>query len=179
MKDWNAVVTIHERRLKHSFNILEEFGPIVKSNFFNVLLMKVENIDEMMAKFQQRMDEDPDIMSSIARVAPLRDTFNFSSPEEFEQKAMEAVKKRANDVAGKGFHVRIHRRGFKGKISSMKEEQFLDHSLLEAAEKTGRPAHVTFDNPDAIVEIEIVGQRGGLSLWTREDLERYPFLKPD
>jgi len=28
-----------------------------------------------------------------------------------------------------------------------------------------------------VIEVETVGNRAGLSIWTREDLRRYPFLR--
>ena len=42
-------------------------------------------------------------------------------------------------LAGKNFHVRMHRRGFKGRISSHDEERFLDTILLEELGKIGNP----------------------------------------
>jgi tRNA(Ser,Leu) C12 N-acetylase TAN1 len=41
------------------------------------------------------------------------------------------------------------------------------------------PASIDFQDPDAILAVETVGQRGGLSLWTREQLRTYPFLGLD
>jgi tRNA(Ser,Leu) C12 N-acetylase TAN1 len=35
---------------------------------------------------------------------------------------------------------------------------------------------VVFDDPDAILSVDTVGDRAGLALWTREELRRYPFL---
>jgi tRNA(Ser,Leu) C12 N-acetylase TAN1 len=35
---------------------------------------------------------------------------------------------------------------------------------------------VSFDNPDAIIAVETIGNQAGMSLWFREDLQRYPFL---
>ena len=73
----------------------------------------------------------------------------------------------------------MHHRGFKGRISSHDEERFLDHLLLEELGKIGNPGHITFEDPDAIVVVETVGQQAGLSCWTREDLQRYPLLRLD
>jgi hypothetical protein len=56
---------------------------------------------------------------------------------------------------------------------------FLDKVLLEALAQAGTPGQITFDDPDAIVAVETVGNRAGLALWTREDLQRYPFLNLD
>jgi tRNA(Ser,Leu) C12 N-acetylase TAN1 len=38
---------------------------------------------------------------------------------------------------------------------------------------------VKFDDPDAIVMIETVGERAGVSVFTREDKQRCPFLRFD
>jgi len=55
----------------------------------------------------------------------------------------------------------------------------LDEALLETLEHRGTPGRIDFDDPDFILDVETVGQRAGMSLWTREDLHRYPFLKLD
>ena len=64
-------------------------------------------------------------------------------------------------------------------MSSQEEEQLMDKVLLEALETAGTPGSITFDDPDAIVAIETLGHRAGVSLWTRDDLRRYPFLRLD
>jgi hypothetical protein len=51
--------------------------------------------------------------------------------------------------------------------------------LLEALEKAGAPGRVSFQEPDAIIAIETIGTWAGLSLVTREDRERYPFIRLD
>jgi hypothetical protein len=75
--------------------------------------------------------------------------------------------------------VRLHRRGFKGRLSTQVEERFLDTFLLESLERAGAPGHIRFEEPDAIVAVKTVGQRAGLALWTRDDLKRYSFLGLD
>ncbi len=179
MKDWNVVVNIHERRLKHAFNILERFGEVKKSEFFNVLVMKVHDVGEMMEGLRKLTVEDPETAGTIARLVPASHTFNFQTPEEFEEQAKETVAGWIPELGWKSFHVRMHRRGFKGKLSSTKEEQFLDGFILRSLEETGTPGRVTFEDPDVIIDIETVGQRAGLSRWSRDDLKRYPFLKLD
>ena len=43
----------------------------------------------------------------------------------------------------------------------------------------GTIGKISFEDPDAVVSLETVGPRVGLSLWTREELERYPLLHLD
>jgi tRNA(Ser,Leu) C12 N-acetylase TAN1 len=72
--------------------------------------------------------------------------------------------------------VRLHRRGFKGVLSTPHEERFLDEALLSALGVGGR---ISFTDPDAVIQIETIGGRAGMSLWTREELRQYPFLGTD
>ncbi|MBE9502705.1 MAG: hypothetical protein IME96_00845 [Proteobacteria bacterium] len=179
MKDWNVVITVHEGKFREAFNLLEPFGQVGKSEFFNVLVMKADDIQKMMKTLLWRISEKPAILSIVARIMPVSQTFNFHKPEEFEEKAREVVKYWIPALSGKGFHVRMHRRGFKGRLSTLKEEQFLDNYLIESLEKRKASGHITFTEPDFIIDIETVAQRAGLSLWSKEDLEGYPFLKLD
>jgi tRNA(Ser,Leu) C12 N-acetylase TAN1 len=71
----------------------------------------------------------------------------------------------------------LHRRGFKGRISSTEEERLLDDLLLRLIEEKGPPGHINFSEPDAMVVIETVGQRAGIALFTKEDLAKFSLLK--
>lgn len=71
----------------------------------------------------------------------------------------------------------MQRRGFKGRLSSLEEEKMPDEFLLELTKERGNPGHVTFEGPDVIIAVETVAHRAGLSLWTHEDLQRYPFVR--
>jgi hypothetical protein len=71
----------------------------------------------------------------------------------------------------------MHRRGFKGRLSSLEEERMLDEFLLKLTKEGSNLGHVTFEGPDVIIAVETVAHRAGLSLWTREDLHRYPFVR--
>lgn len=179
IQEWNVVINVNEGGFKQAFKVLSEFGQIKKTGFFNVLAMKVDDVNQLLETLRKRALEDPHFLSFLSRLMPVTSTFTFKSPEEFENKAKEAVLAWVPELSGKGFHVRMHRRGFKGKLSGLEEEQFLDNFLLESLQKAGIPGHITFENPDAIIAVETITQWAGLSLWTREDLQRYPFIRLD
>lgn len=141
--------------------------------------MRADDIEFLMETLRERILKNPEIRSFLARLVPLNRTFNFQTPEEFETKAKELVLVWVPQLAGKSFHVRMHRRGFKGRLSSPEEERFLDEVLLKSLEKAGTPGMITFDDPDAILAVETLGQRAGFSLWTRNDMYQYPFLRLD
>jgi tRNA(Ser,Leu) C12 N-acetylase TAN1 len=73
----------------------------------------------------------------------------------------------------------MHRRGFKGRLSSLEEERLLDGFLLEELDGMQSTGSIDFADPDMIIAIETIGQRAGLSLWTRAELARYPLLGLD
>lgn len=177
MYDWNVVVSLQERGFKRAFKVLQGFGAVSQTGFFNVLAMKVSDIDQFCQVFQDWLSEHPDFLNCIARLIPVTDTFTFQSREEFEAKAREVVWQWVSQLEGKGFHVRMHRRGFKGKLSSLEVEHLLDGVLLKALEEAGNPGRITFDNPEAVVIVETLGQWAGLACWKREDWERYSWLR--
>ena len=176
MKGWNAVITVREGGYSQACRLLERFGEVSKTGFFNTLVMRAADPHKLLDSVEQLT---PETMQPLARVMPVMETFIFNSPQEFETNASQTVSKWLPSLAHKGFHVRMHRRGFKGKLSSMDEERFLDHYLLEALEERGTPARITFDNPDAIIALETIGPQAGVSFWTSEDLRRHPLLHLD
>lgn len=179
MQDWNVVISVHDRRYKHGRHLLEEFGSVSKTDFYNVLTLRVDDMSKLLETLRERWTTDDKVRSSLAHVMPVTRTFIFQTAEEFETKAKQAVLPWASRLAGKSFHVRMHRRGLKGRLSSQDEERFLDAFLMENLEKAGTPGRITFEDPDAILAVETINQRAGLSFWTRDDLKQYPFLNVD
>jgi tRNA(Ser,Leu) C12 N-acetylase TAN1 len=180
MKDWNVVVTTHEKGYVLACEAMAEIGAVSRTEFFNVLVMRVPDPRVLPDRVADMLERDPGLLrNALSHVAPLERTFTFQAPDEFERKAREAALTFVAALAGRSFHVRLHRRGFKGRLSSPVEERFLDGVLLDATAATGAPARLSFDDPDAVLDLETVGNRGGLALWTREDRARYPFLPGD
>jgi tRNA(Ser,Leu) C12 N-acetylase TAN1 len=173
--DWNVIISVREGAFTRARKLLGEYGPVGVTGFLNILVMRVDEPKQ----FLEVLAKEPDLIALLGRVLPVHSTFSFQSPEEFEVKAREAVLAFASELHGKTFHVRMHRHGFKGRLSSKAEETLLGGTLLEALEKAGAPGRVTFEDPDAILTVETLGNQVGLSLWTRQDLKRYPFLRLD
>lgn len=179
MQDWNVVVTIEGAHYGQASRELRLFGSVGRTGFYNVLVLRVADISEFMERLAARARERPALQAGLARVVPATQRFAFQSPEEFEERTRQAVEPWLADLAGRRFHVRMHRRGFKGQLSSQSEERFLDGHIIERTAAAGAPAQMDFDDPDYIVAVETVGQQAGLSLWSRAERERFPFLKLD
>ncbi len=179
MKEWNVVVTVYDGGYAKAQQLLEQFGPVSKTAFYNILLMHVADGRQLLESLSELAAREPASISPLARVMPVMSRYTFQTATEFETKARQTVSNWLPALAGKGFHLRMHRRGFKGKLSSMDEERFLDQYLLDALQLAGTPGHIIFTNPDAVIALETIGPQAGLSLWTSVDLERYPLLHLD
>lgn len=177
--EWNVIASTRDGAFQRARKLLADRGAVGTTGYHNVLVVVVDDPMAFAEDLRELMEADPSIRDAIARAAPCTICFNFRSPADFEAKARDAVSTFVPALKGRAFHVRLHRRGFKGKLSSAEEERFVDHVLLDALAAAGAPGRITFDDPDAIIAIETVDNRAGLALWTRDDLRRFPFLKVD
>jgi tRNA(Ser,Leu) C12 N-acetylase TAN1 len=177
MQEWNVVISVHEQGFKKAVDLFGEFGTVKRTEFFNVLLLRAGNVRSMLEALRERSERAPDSLAFLARVVPVTEAFTFNSAEEFEARTKEIVLQWVSHLANKSFHVRLRRRGFKGRIVSPEEERFLDEALLRVLEERGQPGRIEFDDADIVIAIETVGTWAGLSLWTREELEKYPFVR--
>lgn len=180
MQDWNVVVTVNDRFARfHAERGLKQFGKVDTTEFHNVLVMQVPDVGALMGSLAEMMGRDMSLINDISRLIPAQVTFDFETREEFDEKAGDAILGWADRMAGKTFHIRLHRRGMGDQLSSLAEEKLLDTALLDRLAVSGHPGRIAFDDPDLVIDIETVGGRAGLSLWTREDLRHYPFLRVD
>ena len=174
--DWNVIVTLPEATFREARKFLRRWGEVHRTGYFHILTLTVEDVESFPAEVAEAIEGKPGIFNILSHIIPAQRTFTFASAEEFEAKARDIAILWAPMLAGKSFHVRLHRRGFKGTLSTPKEERFLDETLLDALETLGSSGRITFTDPDAILQIETIDGRAGVSLWQREDLQRYTFL---
>jgi tRNA(Ser,Leu) C12 N-acetylase TAN1 len=179
MSQWTVVASTHPEHFKRGRQLLEQFGRVECTDYYNVLVLTPDDPAGFPERFAAMMANVPQLLEVLSRVVPAARCFDFRSPEEFEEKARAVVLEWLPGLSGKAFHVRMHRRGFRSSLSSQAEERFLDEALLSALEEAGAPGHIDFADSDAVIDVETVGSRAGLAFWTREDLRRYPFLKID
>ena len=179
MPDWTVVATTHEQGFDRARQLLGQFGHVVRADYFNVLLLVPDDPRSFLERFAAMVENVPQVMAVFSRVVPAAECFTFAGAEDFEARARDIVLGWAPRLHGRSFHVRMHRRGFKGRLSSQHEERFLDEALLARLAAAGAPGRIDFEDPDAVIDVETVDNRAGLSFWTREDLKRYPFLKVD
>jgi tRNA(Ser,Leu) C12 N-acetylase TAN1 len=124
--DRTVVATTQEQGFERARQLLSQFGQVFRTDYFNVLLLVPDDPDSFLDRFAAMVRNVPRVMETLSRVMPAEDGFRFDGPEDFEERARGIVVGWASRLHGKSFHVRMHRRGFKGRLSSQDEERFLD-----------------------------------------------------
>jgi tRNA(Ser,Leu) C12 N-acetylase TAN1 len=176
MEDWNVVATSRVGRFEEARKLLAALGPVHRTDYRSALVMRCDDVERFLVDLLELL---PRGAGPVAHVRPARATFEFRTPEEFDELVHRVALAWAPRLLGQRFHVRMHRRGFQHRLSSQQEEHFVGAVLLEALERAGEPGCISFDDPDAILAIDTVGGRAALALWNRGALLRYPFLGLD
>lgn len=180
MFDWNVIVTARDAEgYRAARRALRAFGRVERTAFYNVLALRVADVGEFLATLVARIAEDKTLLNDVARILPAQVVFDFTTPNEFLARARETVLRWAECLAGRRFHARFTRRGRRRELPSLEVERFLNDAILAATAGLGRPAHIDFTDPDYVIDVETLADRAGISLWSREDLMRAPFLKID
>lgn len=179
MGDWNIVISIYQDGFRRALRALQELGPVERSPYHNVLLMAAEDPMTVLQRLEQQTEESPALYDAIARVAPAARSFEFHSAEEFKDKAAAIMIEWSPRLAGRSFHVRLHRRGARYGLHTPDVERFLDESVIDALDRMGTPGTISFSDPDAVIVVDTVDDRAGVSLWFRDDLTQHRLLRPD
>jgi tRNA(Ser,Leu) C12 N-acetylase TAN1 len=176
MGNWNLIVTTAEGKYTQALGFLARFGVVKPTSYYNVVMMYIPDVPELMEVLAREWESQGGRLLLLQRVVPMSHTFNFRDQQVFGLRAAEVVSTWTDQLSGKTFHVSMHRRGFKDQLRSEEEERLLNAAIVDATERAGSPAAVNFDDPDAVIAVETIGNQAGMSLWFREDLQRYPFL---
>lgn len=177
--EWNAVAIPAERCFGEARRFLQAFGQVQRSSYLNVLAVKTADpARTFLEALAAELEREPERRDLLARIAPCEETFDFQTPAEFDLRAREVGLKHVDRLVGRSFHVRIHRRGFKKDFERLARERELGMALLTATSAGDAKNRISYDDPDAVVAIEMIDGRAGLSIWTRDDLAKFPLLRP-
>jgi len=179
VKDWNVVINIYQDGFRRALRALKEFGPVERSPYHNVLVMRVEDPTALLEAIERKTEENAALYDAISRIAPAMRTVEFHSVEEFREKLKPILLEWLPRLTGSSLHVRLHRRGDRHALPTPDAERSFDDFLLAATTAAGAPCKISFTDPDAVIAIVNRVDRAGVGLWTREDLARHRLLRPD
>jgi tRNA(Ser,Leu) C12 N-acetylase TAN1 len=176
MLKWNVLVTASERQERALRSLLFPFGIFKESGFRGTLIGFVSNLQTFLESLKELGETDPQSLQALGQVVPIDRTFSFSAAN-FIERAKEAIAPYLETIDNEKIYVRVKRRGYKGRISSLESEKELDEWLLAQLEMAGKKARIDFEAPDKIVVIEMVQNQCGVGLITKEMKERVTFIK--
>ncbi len=177
MWDFNIVVTMaREGRFRNFYGELARYGEFRRTEFYGLLLGRLAEPEVFLETVRREREARVIAFQDLGRAIPLRTVFTFC-PRNFLERARKALLPFAKELAGRRLYVRLERRGFKGEILSPEAERALDRALLEELEGRGNPGGIDFQDPDAVVVLETIGDRCGVGLLTRETRDRYDFVR--
>jgi len=179
MQDWNVVVTVFQEGYRRALRALRALGSAERSPYHNVLVMKAEDPMALLAAVEACTDESPALYDAISRVAPAQRTFDFGSTADFLDVTKSIVCEWTPRLAGRRFHVRVHRRGMGHDLHTQDIENRLDTAILDGTASMGSPSSIGFTDMEAMIAVDTIDHRAGVSLWTREDLACHRLLRPD
>lgn len=179
MKDWNTIVTIYQQGFRRAIRALQAIGPTDRTAYYNVLVMKIDDPVAALETIERLTEERPALYDAIARVAPAQFMYDFQSSQEFTDLAKSFLLGLVPKLVGRSFHVRLHRRGSKLDSQTPEVEHLLDDFVVAATAKPGPAARIAYAEPDAVIVIDTIDNRAGITMWAREDLERHRLLRPD
>jgi len=86
VKDWNVVISVYQDGFRRARCALKEFGPVERSPYYNVLVMKVEDPTALLEAIERKTEESTALYDAISRIAPAMRTVEFHSVEEFSER---------------------------------------------------------------------------------------------
>jgi tRNA(Ser,Leu) C12 N-acetylase TAN1 len=173
--DWNLVVTAHGGRRHDVVRALRPIVVLRRAGYSEVLVGRTDDLDGCLTAIAARLEADPLLATEIfARAVPVDRTFALAADVDAQLAAEIATC--ADALVGKTFHVRVERRGHRRHLMSNQLERLLGGTLVEALKARGASPEVTFDDPDVIVAVELIGVAAGIGLVSRRH-RQHPFVR--
>ncbi len=77
MKGWNAVIRVYQGGFRRAMRALKECGPVERSPYHNVFVMRVEDPIALREAIERKTDTNTALYDAISRVAPAMRTIDF------------------------------------------------------------------------------------------------------
>lgn len=87
MRAWNVVATVYDKEFDEASRLLAPFGRVSRTDYYNVLVMQVEDVPRFLQALEDTTRQDASIANAVSRLVPVTHVFRFESPQEFETKA--------------------------------------------------------------------------------------------
>ena len=173
--DWNLVVTARSGRRNDLVHALRPIVKLRRAGFPDVSVGCAADVDDCLTAIAARADRTL-ATEVLARVVPVSRTFLVDA-DGLETQLLAETAACVDALVGQSFHVRLERRGQRSVARSDVLERRLGTALVDALRTRGGEPRVTFDDPDVIVAIELIGPVCGIGIVDRARRRRFPFVR--
>lgn len=115
---------------------------------------------DVLAAATRLHESEPHRFEFVQRLIPIEQVMRYPR-DDVTETLCAALADSGPRVAGKKFYVRCRLRGLESRLESRAVERAIGSYLFELAALTGTPAKVSFDDPDIVVLIEVIGDTVG------------------
>lgn len=166
------VLTSYRYREEELLEELADMGDFHGTEFRDVIRGDVEDLEGFLQDIQGRT------LFALSRVMPIQREFHIS-PDKAAEAFKEGVEPLIDEIKeGESFSVHVERRGFSDQLSSIElasEVGSFISSKLE--ERDGARPEVDLEDPDKAVIFEMISSWCGVGIISREQREKYFYLK--
>lgn len=175
-QDWNVIATSRGGHEDSLIAAIHDLGGFERTGSPGVIVGQVENRGDFLERLQARMESNSHLPSLLGRAVPVECTVELDGLDPVRP-LEDAVLCLAGRIGNATYHVRVDAHGH-GPIAHPHDlEQRLGDALWRELKQRGFEARVTFDDPELVVLIELVGDAAGLALVDRETRRQYYFMK--
>lgn len=159
--DWNVVVMTGPGGVMKAISGLSPLGILRPTPHGGVAVGHFE-ADDVLAAATRLHEEEPERFEFVQRLVPIEKVVRYPR-DDVTETLCAALADSGTRISGKKFYVRCRLRGLEARLEARAVERAIGSYLCELAALTGEPAKVSFDEPDLVVQIEVVGDTVGYS----------------
>ena len=176
MAEWNILATSLEGRRDALLLSLRRLGRFRPGGYRNVVIGLVDDLPDFLVRVREALAADGLLPTALAKVMPIEVTTQIEAETAVATLAA-AAEPFLDRLAGGSFFVRLERRGLKGRLHSPSVEREIGDHVWRALEARGHVPRVDFADPDAVLVVETIGDRAGLTVVSRALRQEHPFVK--
>jgi len=173
---WNVLATAQEGRRDALLIALRRLGRFRRGGYRNVVVGEVDDPAGFLPAVRDALTTDLLLPTALAKVVPVETVVRITADTAVDTLAA-AAERFLDRLSGGSFFVRLERRGMKGRLHTPTVERAVGDKVWRALEARGEAPRVVFDDPDAILVIETVGDEAGLAVIPRALRQEFPFVR--